>query len=163
MLPSSSLFSLSLLLLAALLLTQAVALSPFLSLRSASLEPQPHITVLAPNVPVVGSVQSGAYAYYAFTLPSPARSVSIISTPSTDDADLFVSDRLPLPSVANHNFSSHSVGVDEVLITHAAARTYYIAVFGFTNATFTLQANASVDSTRTPPTTPLKSKARRGK
>ena len=141
---SPSVFSFALLVLVSLLLTQTLAISPFVPLRAVALgEQPPPVETLSNNTAVKGSVQTGAYTYYAFTIYFPSPLLSIVTTPTSGDPDLYVSLSNPYPSTTNYDYCSQSIGVDEVTIDNAAARTYYIAVFGFVKASFSIVANAT--------------------
>ena len=128
-----------------LVLAQADGLSPPLqSLLFRSAAQDPPITALQSGQPMAGSVLSGAFEYYSFEVDSPALlNITCVPTSPHGDPDLYVSDSFKYPNQLYFNYSSTSVGVDEVVVRKAAARTYYIGVLGYTAAAYTIVATAS--------------------
>ena len=111
--------------------------------------------------PVTDTVSAGQYRYYAFSVTNPSLDVLIDLTPLTGDADMFVScykdltgDDSGTPSRHNSTWNSQLWGEDTLAILHTDARscvrsgnnggmgggTFYIAVYGFADARFSITA-----------------------
>ncbi|PZR11811.1 MAG: hypothetical protein DI536_15850 [Archangium gephyra] len=91
-------------------------------------------TAPALNTQVSGAMNS--YRYFSVVVPSgrPQLVISISGT-STEDADLYISRTVSMPtsSAGNHTWNAATGSVpDTVTIPNPVAGTYYIGVFGYT-------------------------------
>jgi hypothetical protein len=116
--------------------------------------------VLMEGQPVMGTVEKDHYRYFKFHVEHPT-DITITLTPLTSDCDLYVSNQLERPTKAiryhrqrdahgNFNESWYSARsgtrVDEVTIKNAPSPyEYIVAVYGYRNASFTIQGRSSDD------------------
>jgi hypothetical protein len=98
-------------------------------------------TILRPGIPVRDSVALEGYQYYKFQTVKGGDDVNIVATTITGDADLYVSRFSTKPSTIDFEWTSRQWGDDAVYIEGSAIETYYIAVYGYRAATYTLTAN----------------------
>jgi hypothetical protein len=89
------------------------------------------------NVPRRGAVAQGAYAYYRIQNSVAGATVVVTITVFSGDADLTVS-MSPSPTLTNGTWISVASGGDSIYVPNAAAGWYYIGVYGFINATFSV-------------------------
>ena len=116
--------------------------------------------VLMEGQPIMGTVEKGQYRYFKFHVEHPS-DITVTLTPLTSDCDLYISNQLERPtkdiryhrkkdSRGNYNESWYSARsgtrVDEVVIKNAPSPyEYIIAVYGYRNASFTIQGRSSDD------------------
>lgn len=119
------------------------------------------VTALQDGQPVFDAVSTRQYRYYSFSVSNSTLDVTIDLTPTSGDADLFVScsknitgDDTGSPSKLSGHYSwaSQLWGEDTIVIPHTDANscvntdpfggggTFYIAAYGFANATFAITA-----------------------
>lgn len=94
----------------------------------------PNPVDLSDGIAQAGLVHRGQYAYYQYDRDHLSGDLHITVT-AIGSVSLFVS-TVGLPSYLNYQWS----GVSEIVIPDAPVNTYYIAVYGFADATFSITA-----------------------
>lgn len=106
---------------------------------------------LIDGVPVTDRVEMGESVYYAVNVPKDASDgqkaalLHVVLTPHSGDPDLFIGCS-PYPTARSANWESWSREVDAIAINRTdpnlcSSGTYYITVYGFEAAEFTLAAS----------------------
>lgn len=118
------------------------------------------ITELRDGTPQRESCRTGEYEYFSFTVPNSTATTTFTVTPLNGDPDLYISCNsdpthlsltgYPSRAPGHYTWSSESLRGSESLTIHgsdanacnhgAGGGTFYVAVFGFRNTTFTLLA-----------------------
>jgi hypothetical protein len=97
---------------------------------------------LQEGVPRSSWANAQQYKYYKFTLTYSMADMTILVTPMTGDPDLYVSTTSQVPSTNNYQWKAVAYGSDAINIDYTDPNyiqgTYYIAVYAYTNTTFTL-------------------------
>lgn len=118
------------------------------------------VVSLRDGIPQTASVSPGEYVYFQFHVDDPSQNIAIDVTPLNGDPDVFVDCAIqptgddtgtPSRSANHYKWKSENWGHDSVLVSHddpagscAATATgpnggtFYIAVLGFSNTTFTI-------------------------
>jgi len=107
-------------------------------------------TRLQDGEPAQGWVSTGSYAYFSYRLDMAMADLTITVTPvSAGDPDVYVSTQVERPTseYGKYTWRSADYGADIVNIDYTdenyqAHATYFIAVYGWTNTTFTVTATA---------------------
>ena len=102
--------------------------------------------VLQESVPHTDTVELRQYKYFKFSVFEKIVKVLLFEmTPLHGDADLFVSRSEKFPSKQNYEGKSQRMGNvrDRVEVENATEGTYYVGVYGYSAATFTLVASAA--------------------
>jgi len=103
----------------------------------------PKVITLLNGEGVSGEFSSNAqWNYYEFDIVSNTMGFSVPLTALTGDPDLYIS-RSSLPSLTNYDFLSNRFGSDFIHISPAefkGTKKFYIGVYGYTTATFTIMA-----------------------
>jgi hypothetical protein len=114
-------------------------------------------TLLVEGYSIRDTVAKGAYKYFRFVDSAPTQTLFLDLLPTVGDADLMAGCMLsptgtdmgyPSKLVGHYNFTSEQFMEDMIEITPTDSKrctgdgsgTYYLAVFGYTDATFTLGA-----------------------
>ena len=112
-------------------------------------------TTLQEGKPATGNVLEHSYRYYQFSNADPNSAVVFTLTTASGDGDLFASicpststSTTPCndhPTVSTHTWSSRRVGEDVILIDRSddnyALGVYYIGIYGYSAAAYTLTAS----------------------
>lgn len=95
---------------------------------------------LADGVPQSGMLGSGDIAYYQYTLDQPQPELTISTTKTLGDPDIFVTIDGSLPNTTNHQYSSTAWGSDVITIRNPPLGTYIIGVYGYSTTFFSIAA-----------------------
>jgi hypothetical protein len=108
--------------------------------------------LLQASVPTQGSVDSGKYAYYKINVDDPEETLLITVTPFNGDPDIYVKYNAK-PTTTSYDFRSVQFGNETLAISKHDRQSidhstglYYIAVYGFSQAQFTIFASVNKDS-----------------
>lgn len=101
---------------------------------------------LQDGVPLNDHVNARQYEYFSFQVNNPNSAVIFSVTAISGDPDVYVSTKLKRPDTQNFTWSATNFGGDVVHIDSQTDRnfivgTYYIAVYAFTNTSFTITAS----------------------
>jgi hypothetical protein len=102
------------------------------------------LTTLFSGTPMFGSVALDAQAWYTIQTQSGATSLTVTLTSLTADADVYVFRNVQDTSVVPSCFSEQLNTTNEnCVVASPGAATWYIAVFGYQSASFTVTATAA--------------------
>jgi hypothetical protein len=99
---------------------------------------------LQPGIAVSEGVAKGSFAYFSFQMPSGRQSLRISLMPIAGDPDLYVSTTTTRPKMDNYTWRSLSFGSDTISINPfedskaCVDCIYYIGVYGFFEASFSI-------------------------
>lgn len=105
--------------------------------------------LLQDGISVREQLGQGEYGYFKFVLGADGSNLTVTVTPLSGDPDVLVSDLFEFPSlinIGNHTWWSANMGLmsDSVVLQNTHAGMYFIAVLGWSNSTFTIQAHADL-------------------
>lgn len=97
---------------------------------------------LQDGIPFHDWVQPGRFRHFMFTLldAKPGSSLAVTLTALSGDPDLYISRQYWSPNRTHNEWSSRAIGDDAILIEPVQRGTYYMAVEGYVNSTFSIAA-----------------------
>lgn len=102
---------------------------------------------LQPGVAVLDHVDAGTYDYFSFTVNADLnQAIRFTVTPLAGDADMYVSTAISHPNASSYMWKSDDFGSDTISIetnkdfTACVGCTYFISIYGFGDATYSLVA-----------------------
>lgn len=82
------------------------------------------------------------YKYYSFVVEEEGQTITFTVTPTSGDPDLFISQTIAQPDKDHHTWNSTQYGADTATIENAPVGTYYIAVYAYSDTSYTLTGAA---------------------
>ena len=110
------------------------------------------VTQLTNGIPVNDSVAYHAWKYYSVVVPEGATELVVATSGATADVDLYVR-RGSLPGLTAYDFRPYTGSGNETVTVNAgtvpalSAATWYIGVYGYTAASYTVTAQVSTGLT----------------
>jgi serine protease len=92
-----------------------------------------------------GTANTGAWKNYTVTVPAGKTKMTVTMTGSNGDADLYIK-KAAQPTLSSYDFRPYLDGSNEIVVVNAtttpplSSGTWYIAVNGYSTATYTLKA-----------------------
>jgi len=103
--------------------------------------------VLTEGLPTPGSVVRQGWKYYSFINSHTDSALIFTVTALSGDPDVYINSpgHSALPSIASHDFAGTASGNDTVTVPPASVQvgTYYIGIYGFSGATYTIVATTA--------------------
>eukprot|EP00467_Chlorarachnion_reptans_P026381 CAMPEP_0114512822 /NCGR_PEP_ID=MMETSP0109-20121206/15203_1 /TAXON_ID=29199 /ORGANISM="Chlorarachnion reptans, Strain CCCM449" /LENGTH=2525 /DNA_ID=CAMNT_0001692577 /DNA_START=282 /DNA_END=7859 /DNA_ORIENTATION=- len=130
-------------------ISHAVASDHYSISYSLLVQTRDYVTVLQNGMPVRGWARQHAELFYRFDVPVQGAELIVQLTKMTGDPDLYLSERTSHPSKVNYDRRSIHFGSDGIIVKHANATSYYVGVYAFANATYTITANLVMNDTST--------------